>query len=117
MKAWLIIQRTMRHWMHKEEYHPHLKAESAEYEALEAQAGESSMPRSAADVIDTCLEFLRQVTQCRGSTTLTTFAWSNTSEPRLMPVDRNEHQCVNWNELDKWNKERSIDTSRLGGLE
>ena len=54
-----------------------------------------------------CIDFLRQSIMCLGDVGLITFEWS---PDNLIPVaNATTHQCVNWESLDVWTKERAVD--------
>lgn len=51
---------------------------------------------------------------CHGDVGLITFEWS---PKNLIPVaNGTSHQCVNWEKLDKWTKERTVDMLQPGWL-
>ncbi|PQE26198.1 Tat pathway signal sequence protein [Rutstroemia sp. NJR-2017a BBW] len=59
-------------------------------------------------------DFLRQAAMCHGDIGIVTYQWS---EESLMPVtNQTTHQCINWDRLDKWSKERSVDMMKPGWL-
>ena len=58
------------------------------------------------EFIEHCIELLRQAVICKGDTSVTSFKWlRNTSEPTTK--EGVLHQCVNWEQLNGWAKERS----------
>ena len=61
-----------------------------------------------------CLDFLRQSAMCHGDIGLITFEWSPTN--RIPVANATTHQCVNWNKLDQWTKDRSVDMLKPGWL-
>ncbi|KAH8892918.1 hypothetical protein GQ53DRAFT_584006, partial [Thozetella sp. PMI_491] len=55
-----------------------------------------------------CIDQLRQGVLCNGDTQVTTFKWLDwTNFPSVN--DTAPHQCVNFEKIDRWSKERSID--------
>ena len=71
-------------------------------------AGPCSQP------IEHCLDFLRQASICHADIGLITFQWSPTS---LIPVaNATTHQCANWDKIDKWTKDRTVDMLKPGWL-
>lgn len=58
--------------------------------------------------IDHCLEYWREAAMCRGDTTLATFRWIDG-----LPYSRvySDHECVNWQLLNGWARERMVDMS------
>jgi hypothetical protein len=73
------------------------------------------LPRTTADShTEHCIDFLRQSAMCHGDVGLITFEWSPTN---LIPIaNGTSHQCVNWEKLDAWTKERSVDMLQPGWL-
>lgn len=66
---------------------------------------------------DHCLEMLRLAIMCRGDTSLSTFKWIGTSNQRVpTALDESPHQCVNWDSLVMWTRERSVNISAPGTL-
>ena len=59
-------------------------------------------------LLDHCFEYWREAAMCRGDTTLATFRWKDG-----LPYSRvySDHECVNWELLDKWARERMVDMS------
>ena len=64
--------------------------------------------------IDHCLEYMREAAMCRGDTTLSTFQWAAGK-----PYSRvtSEHECVSWERLDAWARQRMVDMSDYGILD
>ncbi|KAF8865831.1 hypothetical protein BDZ45DRAFT_683824 [Acephala macrosclerotiorum] len=62
-----------------------------------------------------CLDILRQGIQCQGDATLLTMRWG---KHQAIPLGdfRSPHECVNWESLDGWSKERSVDVFVPGVL-
>ncbi|KAI6716189.1 hypothetical protein JHW43_001292 [Diplocarpon mali] len=54
-----------------------------------------------------CIEMLRQVIMCKGDTALMTYEWLP-DFPGPWPNFGIQHECVNWERIDDWSKERSI---------
>jgi len=64
--------------------------------------------------VEHCLDFLRQSAMCHGDIGLVTFQWTPDS---LIPVSNaTVHECVNWDAIDKWTKERTVDMMKPGWL-
>jgi len=61
-----------------------------------------------------CIDFLRQSSMCHGDIGLITFEWSPTN--RIPVANATTHQCVDWNKLDRWTKDRSVDMMQPGWL-
>ncbi|CAK4033803.1 Cyclochlorotine biosynthesis O [Lecanosticta acicola] len=61
-----------------------------------------------------CIDFLRQSAMCHGDVGLITFEWSPSN--RIPVANATTHQCVDWNRLDKWTKQRSLDMLKPGWL-
>ena len=51
---------------------------------------------------------------CHGDIGLITFEWSPTN--RIPVANATTHQCVNWDKLDQWTKDRSVDMLKPGWL-
>ncbi|KAI0013866.1 hypothetical protein F4779DRAFT_624984 [Xylariaceae sp. FL0662B] len=61
-----------------------------------------------------CIDFLRQSVMCHGDIGLITYEWHDDS---LIPVaNATSHQCVNWQKLDQWTKDRTVDMMKPGWL-
>ena len=65
--------------------------------------------------LEHCIEILRQSVMCRADTTLITFGWGHTVK-LPQPDFTLEHTCADWNALDDWARERSIDVFEEGML-
>ena len=51
---------------------------------------------------------------CHGDIGLITYEWHDDS---LIPVaNATSHQCVNWERLDRWTKERTVNMMKPGWL-
>ncbi|TVY28885.1 Cyclochlorotine biosynthesis protein O [Lachnellula hyalina] len=61
-----------------------------------------------------CLDFLRQAAICHGDVGIITFQWS--PHDRIPVANATTHQCVNWDKLETWTKERSVDMLKPGWL-
>jgi len=61
-----------------------------------------------------CIDFLRQAAMCHGDVGLITFEWK--AESRIPVANATTHQCVDWEKLDKWTKERTVDMMKPGWL-
>ncbi|MCJ1403416.1 hypothetical protein MMC11_006639 [Xylographa trunciseda] len=59
-----------------------------------------------------CLDFLRQASICHGDIGLITFEWAANS--RLPVANATSHECVNWDRLDAWTKDNSVDMFTAG---
>ena len=53
------------------------------------------------------MEILRQSIICRGDISLVTMSWENTTPIPMANFDV-PHQCVSWDKLQNWAKERTI---------
>ncbi|KAL4865662.1 hypothetical protein BDV12DRAFT_174323 [Aspergillus spectabilis] len=86
------IKRIRRH-LHLDRYYPNM----TEDERLREEVH-----------VDHCLEYWREAAMCRGDTTLATFRWVDG-----LPYSRvySDHECVNWEAIDKWARERMVDMS------
>ncbi|KAI0867571.1 hypothetical protein GGS24DRAFT_515174 [Hypoxylon argillaceum] len=64
--------------------------------------------------IDHCLEYWRESAMCRGDTTLGTFFWRDG-----VPTSRvyTDNECVDWNALDNWARQRKVDMSDYSQFE
>ncbi|KAG4438774.1 hypothetical protein IFR05_005751 [Cadophora sp. M221] len=60
------------------------------------------------DHVNHCIEMLRQVVMCKADTALMTYEWLP-DFPGPWPNFGIQHECVNWEKIDNWSKERSID--------
>ncbi|PQE17838.1 tat pathway signal sequence protein [Rutstroemia sp. NJR-2017a WRK4] len=58
--------------------------------------------------VDHCIEMLRQVIMCKADTALMTYEWLP-DFPGPWPNFGIQHECVDWERLDKWSQDRSID--------
>lgn len=65
--------------------------------------------------LEHCIEVLRQSVMCRGDTSPITFFWQDDT---LLPKTdfQTDHQCVNWEKLDEWVMERTVDVFAPGIL-
>ncbi|TQV94649.1 tripeptidyl peptidase [Cordyceps javanica] len=61
-----------------------------------------------------CLDFLRQSAMCHGDIGLITYIWRQDS--RLPVVNSTSHQCVNWEKLYGWSRDRAVDMLKPGWL-
>lgn len=62
-----------------------------------------------------CLDSLRQGIMCQGDTSLLTMRWGKMQAIPLANLS-SPHQCVDWNRLDAWAEERSVDVFQSGML-
>ena len=62
-----------------------------------------------------CLDLFREAAICRGDTALTTFEWEE-RQAKPVALFKTDHQCVDWEELEKWSKEHSITIEMLLSL-
>ncbi|OAA74187.1 hypothetical protein ISF_01088 [Cordyceps fumosorosea ARSEF 2679] len=61
-----------------------------------------------------CFDFLRQSVMCLADIGIITYQWTN---DRMVPIaNSTTHQCANWEKLDAWTKERSVDMMKPGWL-
>lgn len=90
----------VRHFIHKDYYHPDQSAEARQLDALHT---------------DHCLEILRQGVMCRGDISLVTFVWSPNKRVPLADFTR-PHECVNFDSLNQWSGEHSVDAFDPGLL-
>jgi hypothetical protein len=89
------LQKRIRHFLYKEYYLPNM---------------------TVADIIrenqhmDHCLEYFREAAICRGDVTMSTFFWKEG-----IPASRvyDDHECVNFDTLDSWARERMVDMRDL----
>ncbi|KAL8931006.1 MAG: hypothetical protein Q9208_000108 [Pyrenodesmia sp. 3 TL-2023] len=58
--------------------------------------------------VEHCIELLRQAVMCKGDVTVTAFEWlaGDTLEPTTK--DGALHQCVKWEKLSAWARERAV---------
>jgi len=49
---------------------------------------------------------------CRGDTALTTFRWER-GKPRPVAIFEADHQCVNWQKLENWFRDRSVSNETM----
>ncbi|KAL8665678.1 MAG: hypothetical protein Q9202_001988 [Teloschistes flavicans] len=86
----------IRHFIHKDYYNPD-------------QSDDARRP-------DHCLEVLRQGVMCRGDISLVTFVWS--PKKRLPLADFSQpHECVNFDALNRWSGQHSVDVFAPGLLQ
>ncbi|KAI8950686.1 hypothetical protein F4801DRAFT_548030 [Xylaria longipes] len=64
--------------------------------------------------VDHCLEYWRESAMCRGDTTLGTFFWRDG-----VPTSRvyTDNECVDWDALDHWARQRRVDMSDYSQFE
>ena len=90
----------------------------------------SSRERRTESDTDHCLNILRQTVQCNPDLSILPMQWGATYAPGLptMPVitdsnnrtrlpiglDEGHHQCVQWDKIDGWMQERSLDVFAPG---
>ncbi|KAK0121763.1 hypothetical protein ONS95_010049 [Cadophora gregata] len=60
------------------------------------------------DHVNHCIEMLRQVIMCKADTALMTYEWLP-DFPGPWPNFGIQHECVNWETIDNWSKQRAID--------
>ena len=53
---------------------------------------------------------------CRGDVSLTTFVWGE-DDPRPLARFLSSHDCINWDKLVDWSKERFLDGTEMGQLQ
>jgi Mycotoxin biosynthesis protein UstYa len=64
---------------------------------------------------DHCIEVLRQGVQCRGDVSLVTIRWQ--ASQKIPVADfKAPHECVNFDALNEWSRQRRIDVMRPGLL-
>jgi len=87
----------LHHYIHKEHYYEGLNGTDA-FRLLEHT--------------EHCLDWLRQYVQCNADTTLIPLHWT----PDRLPIalDNGNHQCVKWEPLAGWIKERAFDPQQPG---
>jgi len=61
-----------------------------------------------------CIDFLRMSVMCHGDVGLITYEWHQDS--RIPVANATSHQCINWEKLDKWTKDRTVDMMKPGWL-
>ena len=59
---------------------------------------------------------MRESIMCRGDPSLTTFKWLPGDPPRLTAVARGHHQCVDWDSMMDWVRERAVPIFEPGVL-
>ena len=52
---------------------------------------------------------------CRGDISLTTFGWDK-GEPRPGAMFESPHDCINWDKLVSWSRERRLDSAAMAQL-
>ncbi|KAK0616154.1 hypothetical protein B0T14DRAFT_604523 [Immersiella caudata] len=62
-----------------------------------------------------CLDYLRQYIQCNADTTIIPMHWAGDSL-KPTPVDNGDHQCVDWDQLERWGREHSFNPRKTGLL-
>jgi hypothetical protein len=55
-----------------------------------------------------CLEYLREAAICRGEASLATFQWADGKPYSHIYSD---HECVVWEQLDAWARDRMVEMS------
>ena len=65
---------------------------------------------------DHCIEMMRVSIMCRGDPSLSTFKWLPGEPLRLTAVAMGHHQCVNWDSLLAWVRQRAIPLFEPGTL-
>lgn len=72
-------------------------------------------PRISYPLAEHCIDILRQATICRADTSMITYWWTDVS--RVPETDFfGYHQCVNWDLLMTWFKERYVNVYETGIL-
>ncbi|MCJ1358217.1 MAG: hypothetical protein MMC33_008216 [Icmadophila ericetorum] len=91
--------RQIRRHLYLDHYYPNISADDLSRETLH---------------IDHCLEYFREAAMCRGDTSLATMFWRDG-----LPTSRvySEHECVNWEALDSWAREKMVDMHNPDVLE
>ncbi len=71
------------------------------------------------DVVDHCVEYLREALMCKSDISLVTFRWINNTAQHDDPsafyptnFDASLHECANWEALDSWASTRMFDLYR-----
>ena len=97
-------------------YHPSFT--DAEIDKEHVHIGMSNSPDKTTwstnlQLHDHCLEYLREVSLCRGDVSITTFGWRGG-----LPTAKfsSEHECINWEALAGWAGKRSVDLLDYGIL-
>lgn len=91
----------IRHWIYKDYY----LVNETEAEMVEWRAH-----------IDHCMEMMRLSIMCRGSPSLSTFHYLSGDPAYLTAVALGHHQCVNWDRLLEWVRERAVPIFEPGVL-
>ncbi|KAE8376691.1 hypothetical protein BDV26DRAFT_282492 [Aspergillus bertholletiae] len=60
-----------------------------------------------------CLSYLLHSTKCNADLTVFPMQWGNESRIPL-GIDQGHHQCKDWNQIQNWMKERSVDIYQPG---
>jgi len=94
----------IRHWIYRGYYVYPKDPSDAELDEWEAH-------------IHHCIERLRLASMCRGDTSLAVYKWLREGDEWVPTItDIGPHQCVKWENLNEWVKERSVNLSEPGLL-
>ena len=66
--------------------------------------------------VDHCVELMRVSIMCKGSPSLSTFRYISGAPAHLTAVALGHHQCVNWDRLLEWVRERAVPIFEPGVL-
>ncbi len=66
--------------------------------------------------VDHCMEMMRVSIMCKGSPSLSTFRYISGDPAQLTAVALGHHQCVNWDRLLEWVRERAVPIFEPGVL-
>ena len=66
--------------------------------------------------VDHCMEMLRVSIMCKGDPSLSTFQWLPGNSSHLTAVAHGHHQCVDWDRLMTWVRNRAVPIFEPGVL-
>lgn len=109
-------QKRLHHYFYEEHYFPNITEKEREHDRK--HNGRLSQGRDIESILTPivhCLDLIRQGLQCQGDITLLTMRWG---KHQAIPLGNFSapHECVNWNRLQNWSKERSMDMFAEGVL-
>lgn len=114
-------QKKIRHWIHKDYY----LINETESELVEWRA---HIGKSLATIVrvcrenlkltgpDHCMEMMRVSIMCKGDPSLSTFRWLPEDPTHVTAVAHGHHQCVDWDTLMAWVRERAVPIFEPGVL-
>ncbi len=108
------LQRWLHKYLYQEHYFPGLDDKMRKKNKIHSGMFSSPPYKLFLRNTEHCISTLRKFALCHGDIGLITYSWSPlTPKPQ---ANGTAHQCVNWEKLHTWTKERSVDMFEKGLL-